>query len=151
MNETELVVFANAAREFFAKSTGVAAELGVAYLKKTDERILSEFTGVVAFSGEREGGVYVTAPAAMLAELTTIFTGLENPEISHIRDMVGELANHIAGFATNAFGPNLEISVPIVIEGAPLNIELPVRIPVFVVPIHWHGHRSHIVVGIADK
>lgn len=151
MKESELKVFVEGARAFFEKSTGEAAEPGVAYIKKEEEQILSEFTGVIGFSGAREGGVYVTAPAPMLAELTTIFTGLAVPEVSHIRDMVGELANHIAGFATNAFGPNFEISVPIVIEGEPRKIELPVRIPTFVIPLIWRGHRSYIVVGIAER
>ena len=151
MNESELKIFVQGARTFFEKSTDEAAEIGVAYIKKDGEDILSEFTGVIGFSGEREGGVYVTAPTLMLAELTTIFTGLKTPKVSHLRDMVGELANHIAGFVTTAFGPGFHISVPIVVEGELRNIELPVRIPTFVIPLIWRGHRAYVVVGIADK
>jgi chemotaxis protein CheX len=54
----------------------------------------------------------------------------------------------IAGNARRDFGSDFMISVPIVVKGAPEDIMLRLRPPVFIIPVTWRTHSAYLAVGI---
>lgn len=62
--------------------------------------------------------------------------------------MIGEMANTISGNASEAFGRDFQISVPLVITGNPEGVDLLNRAPGFVVPVQWKTHKAYLVVGV---
>ncbi|HNJ65831.1 MAG TPA: chemotaxis protein CheX, partial [Turneriella sp.] len=63
-------------------------------------------------------------------------------------DMIGEIANTIAGNARTSFGSEFNISVPTIFKGKPNNFRIVLRTPVVVLPINWKGYQAYLVVGI---
>ena len=63
-------------------------------------------------------------------------------------DMIGEIANTIAGNARTSFGAEFNISVPTIFKGKPNNFRIILRTPVVVLPVNWKGHQAFLVVGI---
>ena len=61
-------------------------------------------------------------------------------------DLVGEVANTIAGNARKHFGSEFLISVPTVLFGRPDNIIFPRHLKNFVIPITWRSHRSYLII-----
>lgn len=149
MQEHELKHFVESTLNYFTKATGEAAKLGMPYVKKPDEDIYDEFTGIIGISGDRKGGIYVTCGTNLLIDLAKIVTGLkEGIEPAMIRDMAGEVANTISGNASKSFGRGFHISVPIILEGKPKSVNLQIEPPSYVIPAEWHGHKLYLVVGI---
>ncbi|MFZ5628708.1 MAG: chemotaxis protein CheX [Spirochaetota bacterium] len=149
MQESELKHFVEGTLHYFKEATGEAAKLGLPYIKKPEDEIFGDFTGIIGISGTRRGGIYATCGAPLLAELAKVVSGLENPEPAILSDMAGEIANTIAGNATRAFGKGFDISVPIVLQGAPRELTMKVEPPCYVIPAEWRGHKLYIVVGIS--
>lgn len=146
MQERDVQVFVEGTRSYFKEITGVAPDIGLPYIKGNEEAIL-DYTGAIGISGERKGCVYFSTNRAMLAEMVKIVAGTDDDSEESLRDMAGEIANTISGNARRSFGSNFMISVPIVIVGSP-TIDLPTRIPTYVIPLTWQGQKSYIVVGI---
>ena len=148
MEQKELQIFIEGSIRYFEQISGTAATMGVPFIKKEDQTVILEYTGAIGISGSRRGGIYITATKEMLTELAKIVMETENVSDEEIRDIAGELANTISGNASESFGSDFMISVPIIIEGLPRDISLKLRTPVFVIPITWQKHRSFLVVGI---
>jgi len=66
----------------------------------------------------------------------------------HLCDLVGEIANTIAGNARQAFGAEFMISVPVVIKGEPDKVSLPKNTRCVVIPTKWKFYQSIIVVAL---
>ncbi len=150
MKETELKHFVDSTLQYFQHATGSPATLGVPYVKKNDDDLYCDFTGIIGISGSRRGAIYVCVPLPMLQELAKIVTGLNEVPADAVRDMVGELANTIAGNATRSFERNFQISVPIIFEGKPKSVSIQLETPVFVLPSQWKGYQFSVIVGISD-
>lgn len=148
MNEKDLQVFISTTLNYFRDTAGQAAEMGVPFLKKQDEVIAQDMTGVIGISGSKKGAVYFTAPRGMLADMVKVILGSEAPSGDELVDMAGEITNTIAGNAREAFGSGFMISIPVVVEGQPKNIKTPPNVPVFVVPVKWRDHKAYLVIGI---
>lgn len=147
MTERELRAFIDVVTRYFDDVTSIPAEMGVPFVKE-QAAVLLDLTGLIGISGARRGGIYVTAPRAMLAALAAVILGTDAVEDEDILDMVGELANTIAGNMRATFGSTFMISVPIVVEGKPDDIHLRLKPPVFVIPIRWNGHNCYLSVGL---
>lgn len=150
MKDAELKHFVDSTLQYFQNATGTAAKLGVPYVKKADEDVYCDFTGIIGISGSRRGAIYVCTPLPLLQELAKTVTGLKDVTADAVRDMAGELANTIAGNATKAFDREFQISVPVVIEGKPKSIAIQLETPVFVLPSEWKGNKFAVIVGISD-
>ncbi|MBV6492991.1 MAG: hypothetical protein LDLANPLL_00998 [Turneriella sp.] len=151
MKEAELKHFVESTLMYFAQTTGEKAELGLPYVKKENEEVLLEYTGIIGITGDRKGGIYITCDRVLLRELVQIVMGDLNIDDNAIKDMVGEIANTISGNATRAFGRNFNISVPMLLEGPAKGLNLPIYAPSFVIPATWRKHKFYIVVGVSDK
>ncbi|MEL7059544.1 MAG: chemotaxis protein CheX, partial [Acidobacteriota bacterium] len=110
------------------------------------EPVLLDYTSLVEIHGEYDGCLYLTSPVPMLENLLEI-NG--EPEVSQatLRDMCRELSNVLSGNASQAFGGNWDISVPISLEAADAS-ELKLPPSAFVMPIEWRGDSSFLVVGL---
>jgi chemotaxis protein CheX len=106
---------------------------------------MHEFTGVISVSGRRDGVVYFTAPRGML---TVLLMRMNESDVSHenMCDVVGEVANTIAGNARRDFGNQFVISVPTVLAGGGEKPDLPKGSQPIVIPINWRSHSARLVV-----
>ena len=82
----------------------------------------------------------------MLKVLAKIIIDIDEISSADIKDLIGEIANTIAGNVRQAYGSEFMISVPVVIEGKAKDIKLPDDIQTFVIPITWRGFKSFLVV-----
>ena len=128
MKEEKLQVFLDGVQKYFAQMiAGEELVVGTPYLIENKIPSAKDFTGVIAISGKNQGVVYFTAPKELLERL---------------------LANTIAGNARSEFGEEFEISVPIVLRGAPDEILLPRKDRSFVIPITWRNRGAAIVISL---
>lgn len=148
MKDTDLRVFVEGAVHYFSQIAGDKVEMAVPFLKKPDETIALDITGVIGISGNRKGMIYFTAPKQMLGALVKAILGGDGEDPAARVDLAGEIANTIAGNAREQFGADFMISIPVVVEGAPKNISVPNGIPVYVAPVRWREHTAYLVIGI---
>jgi chemotaxis protein CheX len=144
MTDEEIGVFVDGARRYFERVSRDPAEVETPYLKGEDSVTL-DFTGVIGISGRHRGAVYYTASAELL---TALLRALGEPDVgfANQEDLVGEVANTIAGNARQFFGSEFLISVPVVLWGRPEKISFPRHLKSFVIPILWRGFRSYLLI-----
>ena len=144
MSDEEIQVFIDGVVRYFERVTGEAAEVDPPYLKGEDSVTL-DFTGVIGISGRHRGAVYFTSCAEQLTALLHSF-GETRIGFSDHEDLVGEVANTIAGNARQYFGSDFLISVPLVLFGQPDRISFPRHLKSFVIPITWRSFRSYLII-----
>jgi chemotaxis protein CheX len=145
MKETDLHFFIDSTVNYFKELTNEDATTGIPYVKD-DNPVVLEFTGIIGISGKRKGSIYITTSTEMLTELAKVILGVDEVDNASIKDLVGEIANTIAGNVRQAYGSDFLISVPVVIEGEARDIKIPDDILSFVIPITWKSHKSFLVV-----
>ena len=148
MKEDKLQVFLEGVQKYFNQLMDPEElVVGTPYLVENSVPSAKDFTGVIAISGKNKGIVYFTAPKELLERLLMLMGEHEITE-SFMIDLVGEVANTIAGNARSEFGEDFEISVPIVLRGAPDEIMLPRKDRSFVIPITWKNRSAAIVISL---
>lgn len=149
MNEEEIKVFIDGAMRYFERISGEAATIEPPFLRG-DDPIALDFSGVIGISGRHRGAVYFTSGRDLLA---TLLERLGDGQIddASLADLVGEVANTIAGNARRYFGTEFLISVPIVLTGRPASISFPRDLKSVVIPILWSGARSFLIVCLEHK
>lgn len=147
MQDTELKVFVEGVSAYFKKLSNAPLTVGVPYVKEGNS-FISEITGVIGLTGRRKGGIFLTCTLAMVDEVIRDYAGSEDTSMEARKDMIGEMANTISGNASDAFGADFQISVPVVITGKPDGVDLPTRVPAFVVPVQWKTHKAYLVAGV---
>lgn len=147
MNPDDLQVFIKEITAYFKEVTGVDAQIDVPY-NKGSENLLLDFTGFIGISGERKGGLYITCSHEMLKDLTSIILQGEEADEETILDMIGEIANTIAGNVRTTFGKNFMISVPSIFQGQPEDFRIVLKTPVIVIPINWKNYKAYLVLGL---
>jgi len=145
MKETDLHFFIDSLVNYFEEVTNEKPTTGIPYLKD-DDPIVQEYAGIIGISGKRKGSVYITATGEMLKALAKIIIDMDDVSGDDIKDLIGEIANTIAGNVRQAYGSEFMISVPVVIEGKAKDIKLPANIQTFVIPISWREFNSFLVV-----
>ena len=147
MDNKNLQVFIEITIKYFEEVTGEKATMGVPYIKGNDD-IVKEYTGAIGISGDKKGCIYITSPKEMLMELSKSILGDLESNDDNLKDMIGEVANTIAGNARDIFGSQFMISVPIVVRGEKLEVELPIQS--YVIPITWNTYKSFLVIGLEE-
>ncbi|HZV99448.1 MAG TPA: chemotaxis protein CheX [Methylophilaceae bacterium] len=147
MNENDLAVFTDAVKHYFLQTTKEPAEIRAAYLSESEKIVHSQYTGLITLSGMFRGCVHFSAPHTMLLQILVIMGEPDRSE-SQLLDVVGEIANTIAGNARRHFGASLEISVPVTIKGTSDLIRAAVRTRPFVISLHWRNQNAVVVVDI---
>jgi chemotaxis protein CheX len=80
--------------------------------------------------------------------LTVLLMKMNESNVSHeyLCDLVGEVANTIAGNVRRDFGKDFAISVPTVVSGAGNTVDTPAGSRPVVIPINWRSHVAKLVV-----
>lgn len=147
MNENDLAVFTDAVKHYFLQTTREPAQIRAAYLAGTEHPGHAQYTGKITLSGTYRGCVRFSAPHILLLQLLVIMGEPDRSE-SQLLDVVGEVANTIAGNARRHFGPALEISVPTTAKGTTEPAHAGVRNRPFVIALHWRNQDATVVVDI---
>ncbi len=146
MTDEEIKVFIDGALHYFERVTGAPAAIDAPFLKG-DDAVALEYTGVIGISGRHRGAVYFTSSSEPLVGLLQSF-GETDLGTATQADLVGEIANTIAGNARRYFGSEFLISVPIVLRGQLDEITLPRHMKTVVIPIQWRTYRSYLMVSL---
>jgi len=145
LDEQAIRTFLHGTTRYFEVAAQQPASIGSPYLMSHGATELYEYTGVISVSGRRDGIVYFTAPRGML---TVLLMRMNESDVSHenMCDVVGEVANTIAGNARRDFGNQFLISVPTVLTGGGEKPQLPIGSQPIVIPINWRSHSARLVV-----
>jgi len=148
MKVEQFQLFRRITLDYFAK---LAPEeepvLGEPHMHFGDPELL-DYTSLIEIEGEYRGCIYLTSPSGMLKDVLLI-NGESNDTPAHLKDMCQELSNVLSGNASKAFGGNWRISVPRSLTRSEVEtLDLPPS--TFVMPIHWRGNNSLLVVGLRN-
>lgn len=147
LEQDTIEVFIDSLAHFYQQLGLDEVEIGVPYLLDSNRPIVEDYTGIIGISGRRRGCVYYTCPQALLNYIL-LAMGETEANTDHLCDLVGEIANTIAGNARKAFGAEFMISVPVVIKGEPDKVSLPKNTRCVVIPTKWKFYQSIIVVAL---
>jgi len=142
--ESEVGVFVGAVLQYFGTTVQQAAVCGTPHLALNAPPELSDYTGVIRVSGKRSGLVAFTAPKSMLS---VMLMRMQETDMSHANlcDLVGEVANTLAGNARRDFGQQFQISVPEVVSGREGRLEYPAAGRPIIIPIEWRNYHARLI------
>jgi chemotaxis protein CheX len=142
----DIRIFSDAAGAFFHSSTRRRATVRTAYLLESPDPVVwDDYQGLIELDGRFRGSVGFSAPRGLLSHLLLMIGERDYSEASH-RDIVGEIANQMSGYARRHFGEGMEISPPRVLVrgqgGEPPGAD---AVP-FAIPLNWERYEAHLVV-----
>jgi chemotaxis protein CheX len=145
LNEQDIRAFVYGTTRYFEIAVQQAASVGSPYLVTKGAPEVHDYSGVISVSGRRNGIVYFSASRGML---TVLLMKMNESIVSneYLCDMVGEVANTIAGNVRRDLGKDFAISVPTVVSGAGSAVVLPPDTRPVVIPINWRSHVAKLVV-----
>ncbi|WP_096086898.1 chemotaxis protein CheX [Agaribacterium haliotis] len=149
MSESTLQVFIDGALNYFQHTSDKDVKVGTPYLIENNSPAAFDFTGIIGVSGPYRGTVYFTAPKALLTHLL-LSIGEKDTSMDYVLDLVGEVANTIAGNARAQFGQEFMISVPVVVEGSPSHIHMPKDLRSYVIPVYWKAYSAAVVICLEN-
>jgi len=82
-------------------------------------------SGCVTIKGSWYGGITVTLPISLGVSVTRTALQLDDPQPEDVSDVVGELANMMAGRLKHQLPPDTQISLPMVATGDHFHLSIP--------------------------
>ncbi|WP_338755626.1 chemotaxis protein CheX [Moraxella lincolnii] len=142
----KLGVFITSVMAFFMQVGYPLEEIGTPYISSNTDISVYDYTGIISITGPLKGSVFVSAPSNLLREVLKV---MQEPDttITLMKDLVGEIANTIAGNARTEFGSEFIISTPKVVDGLPPASYLPKDRRSYIIPFRWRGMPG--VIGIS--
>ena len=141
----DIKVFSDAASAFFHSTTGSRAAVRTAYLLPVPEvAVWDDFQGLIELGGHYRGSVAFSAPRGLLSHVLLKMGERDYSEASH-RDIVGEIANQMSGYARRHFGEAMDITPPRVISPQQRPKPATQAAP-FAIPMAWDRYQAHLVV-----
>lgn len=122
-------------------------EIGAPYLLKASQAMGLDFTGMIAVSGNNLGHIFVSAHSALLKRILLSY-GESDLSDTHKRDLVGEIANTLAGNARRHLGTDFHISTPRVLEGTLETSNYKLSSRCYVLPFRWKSSKAELIVSI---
>lgn len=146
ISEADVRVFVDAVRTYFEHLSTESAAIRSAYLAA---RHLPRFdyTGLISLSGQFRGSVYFSASSMMATKLLLAMHEKDTSK-SNLLDIVGEVANTIAGNARKHFGAGLEISTPLTIYGHADEVRSAIRTRPFAIELQWQQSDGVVLVDL---
>lgn len=142
----DIRIFSDAATAFFKSTTGAGATVRTAYLLPGDDiAVWNDFQGLIELQGRYRGSVTFSAPRGLLSHVLLKMGEQDYSEASH-RDIVGEIANQMSGYARRHFGEAMDITPPRVITPAQRPAQPGLQAAPFVIPMLWDRYEAHLVV-----
>lgn len=147
LSAEDIEVFSEAITHFFTTITGETAQVRTAYLLTHVPPVCwNDFNGMIDIRGELQGSICFSAPRAMLSHVLLKMGEEVFTEDRHA-DMVGEIANTLAGRARRHFGESLAITPPrLVSRNAPESIAACASS--YAIPLTWHGYEADLVIQL---
>ncbi len=147
----DIKVFSDAAGAFFEQSTRKRASVRTAYLLESREPVVwDDYQGLIELDGKYQGSVAFSAPRGLLSHVLLLMGERDYSDASH-RDIVGEIANQMSGYARRHFGESMEISPPKVLTGPQEAAGSGMQPDPFVIPMNWDRYEAHLVVRMQFK
>lgn len=146
ISESDARVFVDAVTNYFNHLSGEAAAIRSAYLADTHLPRF-DYTGLISLSGQFRGSVYFSASSMMAAKLLLAMRETDTAK-SNLLDIVGEVANTIAGNARKHYGAGLEISTPVTIYGHADEVRAAVRARPFAIELQWQQSEGVVLVDL---
>lgn len=140
-------VFLAGIHRYFAVGFQSSVSVGAAYLIGHQDSILYDYTGVIGISGSHVGNVYFSATHDLLME-TLMAHGESQCDDPLLFDLVGEIANTIAGNAREHLGKDFMISTPFIMKGKPEKVGLQPEVRAFAIPLEWQQSKAVLVVSL---
>jgi chemotaxis protein CheX len=141
----DIKVFSDAATAFFKASTGSQALVRTAYILETSASgVESDLQGLISISGKYRGLVAFSASRGLLSHVLLKMGESDYSEASH-RDIVGEIANQMSGYARRHFGEAMHIAPPRVLS-APQTADASFAGSSFVIPMLWDGYEAQLLI-----
>jgi chemotaxis protein CheX len=131
--------FLNATVHILNVQANLPAEAGKAYLKKQNDRLIGDVSGIISVVSDKfNGSVVISFPEGTFLKIMSSMLGEEFSEISpEIVDGAGEILNMIFGQAKivlNEKGYGIKTAIPSVVTGRALSVSTMTKGPVVVVP-----------------
>lgn len=143
--ENDLKLFVDSIRHYLKVTTRQEPQITSAFLGTGDIEGF-EFNGIVTFAGSHNGHIVVSMPGKLVREILLLQHETDLSD-SNLLDAVGEIANTLAGNARKALGPELQISVPIKLQGAH-GIKARVRKHPYVITLRWNTYAAMVCVDM---
>lgn len=121
--------------------------IGAPYLIKNNESLGKAYTGVITISGQVEGYVFFTANRSLLSNLL-LAHGETQLSDAYMCDLVGEIANTIAGNARRTLGQDFHISTPKVLLGGIHEEMLEPERRSYILPLRWCSKGAQLIVSL---
>lgn len=146
MKTDDLQVFVDGATSFFDTNLGKGElQVGRPSLQAADSAMFYEYTGVINIFGDRVGRVYFSSPMSLITSLLEAM-GETDIDDDLIMDVVGEIANSIAGNAREHYGSGFCLSIPTVLKEGEVNLQAIKTCESYVIPLDWKESRSSVAV-----
>lgn len=145
MKADRLQVFIDSVTNFFKQINTNEAVVDTPYINSNEQPVAYDFSGIISITGPLEGSVYVSSETPMLRNILHTMGEPDN-SIHLLKDLVGEIANTIAGNARREFGSEFIISPPLVVDGMPSSTYLPKDKRAYVIPVSWDKYNT--IIGI---
>jgi chemotaxis protein CheX len=150
MPEENIQIFIDGVIRYFNHTPEKEVHVGTPYLAEKESPTAMDMTGLIGVSGPNKGCVYFSAPRVFLKHLL-LSLGENDTSEANLIDMVGEVANTIAGNARSSLGKDFMISVPVVIEGQPSSIHLPKNSRAYIIPINWKSYTAAVAICLEES
>ncbi|MCH2189390.1 MAG: chemotaxis protein CheX [Gammaproteobacteria bacterium] len=153
IDRSHIEVFVDSLTRYFThlnQSTGSHSddlEISAPYLLSSKELVGFDYTGIINVSGRHSGKVFITARSSMLKRILLLLGEQElNEELR--RDLIGEVANTLAGNARRHLGADFHISTPKVIEGVIETTRFKLSPRCFVLPFRWKSNVAELIISV---
>jgi chemotaxis protein CheX len=149
MIEDEINVFIERIIEYFhVYDEESPPQIKTPYLINGVDKHVLEYTGVIGVTGRNEGTVMFTAPPSMLLMLMARYGETGNGTAELMLDMVGEIANTIAGNAREVFGAKFQLAPPVALRAPIRGLLLAKGLQSYCIPIEWRQKRAYLIVSL---
>lgn len=146
MKTDDLQIFIDGATDFFDINLGKGKiQVGKPSLQKSANSTFYEYTGVINIFGDKVGRIYFSSPMSLITHLLEAM-GEKNIDDDLIADVVGEIANSIAGNAREHYGSGFCLSIPTVLKEGEVDAQVIQAFESYVIPLNWNGSRSSVAV-----
>lgn len=146
ISEADTRIFVEAVTNYFKHLSGEPAAIRSAYLAN-QQLPRFDYTGLITLSGQFRGSVYFSATSMMATRLLLAMRETDAKK-SNLLDIVGEVANTIAGNARKHYGAGLEISTPLTIYGHADEVRSSVRARPYAIELQWQNSEGVVLVDL---
>jgi len=122
-------------------------EVGAPYLLKSDQNLGMGYTGLINVTGSSMGTVFVSAPGVLLKRILLSY-GESDLREEFKRDLIGEIANTLAGNARRYLGSEFHISTPRILLGQLDLSNYTLSQRCYLLPFRWRSSRAELLISI---